>query len=189
LIAGQISNKTSTFNDVKKPAPSNQIGGFEVVCCGYKPLAEILTQLSKKKTAAKKYKIMKTKILVLAAIILTAISCSKNDDDTSNNLLNGTWKLAEVLADPGDGSGTFNSVNSNKNLIFSNGGNLSSNGAICDMSIETNASSTGTYSEVDSTINSTHCPNITLKYELNGNTLILIYPCIEPCKAKYSRVQ
>jgi hypothetical protein len=160
-----------------------------VVCCGYKPLAEILTQLSKKKTAAKKYKIMKTKILVLAAIILTAISCSKNDDDTSNNLLNGTWKLAEVLADPGDGSGTFNSVNSNKNLIFSNGGNLSSNGAICDMSIETNASSTGTYSEVDSTINSTHCPNITLKYELNGNTLILIYPCIEPCKAKYSRVQ
>lgn len=160
-----------------------------MVCCGYKPLAEILTQLSKKKTATKKYKILKTKILVLAAIILTAISCSKNDDDTSNNLLNGTWKLAEVLADPGDGSGTFNTVNSNKNLIFSNGGNLSSNGAICDMSIEINASSTGTYSEVDSTINSTNCPNITLKYELNGNTLILIYPCIESCKAKYTRVQ
>jgi hypothetical protein len=27
-----------------------------MVCCGYKPLAEILTQLSKKKTAAKKGK-------------------------------------------------------------------------------------------------------------------------------------
>jgi hypothetical protein len=131
---------------------------------------------------------MKTKILALAVIILTVISCSKNDDDTSSNLLKGTWKLTEVLADPGDGSGTFNSVNSNKNLIFSNSGNLSSNGVICDMSIETNVSSTGTYSEVNSTINSTNCPNNTIKYELNGNTLILIYPCIEPCKAKYTRV-
>jgi hypothetical protein len=57
------------------------------------------------------------------------------------------------------------------------------------MSIETNVSSTGTYSEVNATINSTNCPNSTIKYELNGNTLILIYPCIEACKAKYTRVQ
>jgi hypothetical protein len=144
---------------------------------------------SKKKASTKKCKIMKTKILALAVIILTVISCSKNDDDTLNSLLKGTWKLTEVLADPGDGSGTFNSVNSNKILIFSNGGNLSSNGVICDMSIETNVNSTGTYSEVNSTINSTNCPNSTIKYELNGNTLILIYPCFEPCKAKYTRVQ
>lgn len=132
---------------------------------------------------------MKKKIITLAVIILTVISCTKNDDNTSSNLLKGTWKLTEVLADPGDGSGTFNSVNSSKNLIISNGGNLSSNGAICDMSIETNVSSTGTYSEVNSTINSANCPNNTIKYELNGNTLILIYPCFEPCQAKYTRVQ
>ena len=129
------------------------------------------------------------KNLTLAMFISTVISCSKTEDITSSNLLKGTWKLTEVLADPGDGSGTFNSVNSTKNLIFSNSGNLSSNGAICDMSIETNLSSTGTYSEVNSTINSTNCPNNTIKYELNGNTLILIYPCIEACKAKYTRVQ
>ena len=133
---------------------------------------------------------MKTKILALAVIILTLISCSKNDDDTSSNLLIGSWKLTEMLIDPGNGSGTFNSVNSNKNLIFSNGGNLSSNGAICDMSIETNVGSTGTYSEVNSTINSTACPNNTIKYELKGNTLILTYLfCREPCRAKYTRVQ
>ncbi len=132
---------------------------------------------------------MKTNILASAVIILTVISCSKNNDNTSSNLLKGAWKLTEVLADPGDGSGTFNSVNSNKKLIFSNDVNLSSNGEICDMSIETNVSSTGTYSEATSTINSTNCPNNIIKYELNGNTLILIYPCIEPCKAKYTRVQ
>jgi hypothetical protein len=129
------------------------------------------------------------KNLTLAMFISTVISCSKTEDITSSNLLKGTWKLTEVLADPGDGSGAFNSVNSNKKLIFSNGENLNSNGVICDMSIETNLSSTGTYSEVNSTINSTNCPNNTIKYELNGNTLILIYPCIEACKAKYTRVQ
>lgn len=129
------------------------------------------------------------KNLTLAMFISTVISCSKTEDITSSNLLKGTWKLTEVLADPGDGSGTFNSVNSNKKLIFSNGENLNSNGVICDMSIETILSSIGTYSEVNSTINSTNCPNNTIKYELNGNTLILIYPCIEACKAKYTRVQ
>jgi hypothetical protein len=132
---------------------------------------------------------MKTKILAFVVIVLLVISCSKNEDIPSSNLLIGTWKLTEILADPGDGSGVFNSVNSNKNLIFSNGGNLSSNGTICDMSIEINQSSTGTYSEANTTINSTNCPNNTIKYELNGNTLILIYPYIELCKAKYIRVQ
>jgi hypothetical protein len=128
---------------------------------------------------------MKSKILALNMIILTVISCSKNDDNT----LIGTWKLTQILMDLGNGSGTFKTVNSNKNLIFSNNRNLSSNGTICDMSIETNTSSTGTYSEVNSTINSTNCQNNTIKYELNGNTLILIYPCFEACKAKYTRVK
>lgn len=132
---------------------------------------------------------MKTKTLALLFIIVTAISCINNDDDSSNNLLLGTWKLTEVLADPGDGSGTFTAVNSNKNLQFNNNGTLSSNGAICDMSIGTTASSVGTYSTANYTITSSNCQNNTIQYELNGDTLILIYPCIEPCKAKYSRVQ
>lgn len=132
---------------------------------------------------------MKAKIVALAVLVLLVISCSNIEEVTSNNLLIGTWKLTEILADPGDGSGTFNSVTSNKNLIFSSGGNLSSNGAICDMSIGTNISSTGTYSEANATINSTNCPNNTITYELNGNTLILIYPYIELCKAKYTRIQ
>lgn len=132
---------------------------------------------------------MKAKIVALAVLVLLVISCSNIEEVTSNNLLIGTWKLTEILADPGDGSGTFNSVTSNKNLIFSSGGNLSSNGTICDMSIGTNISSTGTYSEANATINSTNCPNNTITYELNGNTLILIYPYIELCKAKYTRIQ
>lgn len=128
---------------------------------------------------------MKTKILFFTVIILTVFSCSKD----GRNELQGTWKLTEVLADPGDGSGTFIPVSSNKKLIFSNDGNLSSNGDICDMSIESNENSTGTYLEANATINSSHCPDYTITYILNGSTLILVYPCFEPCKAKYIKIQ
>ena len=116
-------------------------------------------------------------------------SCNKNDNETTNNsALVGSWKLIAILADPGNGSGVFNPVISNKTIVFDNNGNLSSNGTICDMSTDSNTSSTGNYIEANTSIISSSCQNLTIKYELNGNTLILNYPCIEPCKAKYIKI-
>jgi hypothetical protein len=126
---------------------------------------------------------MKVSFAILV-IISFLTSCKKNDRDS----LTGTWVLKEVLMDPGNGSGVFTAVGSDKNLVFNTNGNVNSNGVICDMSIESNTSTAGTYSEIDSTIISTTCPNLILKYEVSGDTLILIYPCIEPCKAKYIKV-
>jgi hypothetical protein len=126
---------------------------------------------------------MKVSFAILVIISFLA-SCKKNDRDS----LTGTWLLKEVLMDPGNGSGVFTAVGSDKNLVFNTNGNVNSNGVICDMSIESNTSTAGTYSEIDSTIISTTCPNLILKYEVSGDTLILIYPCIEPCKAKYIKV-
>lgn len=70
-----------------------------------------------------------------------------------------------MLVDPGDGSGTFQSVSSNKNLVFdnNNNNNVTSNGLICYVSIVSNTGTIGTYSEVNSTINSADCPNSPLK--------------------------
>lgn len=116
-------------------------------------------------------------------------SCNKNDNETTNNsALVGSWKLTAILADPGNGSGIFNPVISNKTIVFDNNGNLSSNGTICDMSTDSNTSSTGNYIEANTSIISSSCQNLTIKYELSGNTLILNYPCIEPCKAKYIKI-
>jgi hypothetical protein len=131
------------------------------------------------------------KSILLVFLVGILFSCSNIEDETSvaPQTLVGTWKLKEILFDPGDGSGTFQSVNSTKTLIFDTNGNVTSNGSICDMSIETNASSIGTYSEANSSINPSNCPNLTLNYELNANTLVIIYPYIELCKAKYIRVQ
>jgi hypothetical protein len=120
-------------------------------------------------------------ILVIISILT---SCKKNDKGS----VTGTWELKEVLMDPGNGSGVFNVVSSDKNLVFHTNGNVTSNGIICDMSIESNTSTSGTYSAIDSTIISSTCQNLVIKYEVSGDTLILIYPCIEACKAKYARV-
>ncbi len=126
---------------------------------------------------------MKISFAILVILSLFT-SCNKKDGGS----LTGTWELKEVLMDPGNGSGVFNVVSSDKNLVFHTNGNVNSNGIICDMSIESNTSTSGTYSENDSTIISTTCPNLILKYEVSGDTLILIYPCIEACKAKYMKV-
>lgn len=125
-------------------------------------------------------------LLILLGILF---SCNKNDNETTgNSALVGSWKLIAILADPGNGSGIFNPVISNKTIVFDNNGNLSSNGIICDMSTDSNTSSTGNYIEANTSIISSSCQNLTIKYELIGNTLILNYPCIEPCKAKYIKI-
>jgi hypothetical protein len=128
------------------------------------------------------------KSFLLVIIIGFVSSCNKNDEISSSSDLEGRWKLSEIFADPGNGSGTFQSVTSNKTLVFDNNGNVTSNGIICDMSSGTNLSSSGSYSLINGTINSSLCPNINIQFELNNNTLLLIYPCIETCKSKYIRV-
>jgi hypothetical protein len=125
---------------------------------------------------------------LLILIIGFVTSCNKNDEISNLSDLEGRWKLSEVLADPGNGSGTFQSVTSNKTLEFDNNGNVTSNGFICDMSTGTNLNSSGTYSLTNRTINSNSCPNNTIQFELNNGSLILTYPCIEPCKAKFIRL-
>ena len=70
---------------------------------------------------------MKNYFLTIAIFFLTFTSCDKDENATTNSL-EGTWKLTEILADPGDGSGTFNPISSNKKLIFDNNGNVTSNG-------------------------------------------------------------
>lgn len=125
---------------------------------------------------------------LLILIIGFVTSCNKNDEISNLSDLEGRWKLSEVLADPGNGSGTFQSVTSNKTLEFDNNGNVTSNGSICDMSTGTNLNSSGTYSLTNRTINSNSCSNNTIQFELNNGSLILTYPCIEPCKAKFIRL-
>lgn len=131
---------------------------------------------------------MKKLIFLLSAIAILS-SCSSDDDSVSNTELVGEWKLIEILADPGDGSGTFSSVESNKTIRFHQDGSITSNGTLCTMSPETTNPTTGTYSLADSTFIPSDChnPNYEYQFRHDGNTLIIIYPCIEPCLEKYRK--
>lgn len=132
--------------------------------------------------------IMKNSILLLILLNLL-ISCNKNDQELAPASLIGTWKLTEMLQDPGDGSGTFQPVNSNKKIVFVNSNQVTSNGVLCDMSINSDTFTTGSYSETTKTINPSDCQNLTVNYEVDANSLILSYRCIEGCKAKYIKVE
>jgi len=127
------------------------------------------------------------KKLLFTLVAMSLLFACNNDDSALETTLLGNWKLKEVLADPGDGSGTFLPVQSNKRITFEANGVITSNGSLCDMSTAADAPTSGTYSNTNFTFNSTDCsdPNYNYSFEQTGTVLIITYPCFEPCKAKY----
>ncbi|MFK7748990.1 MAG: hypothetical protein AB8B65_11400 [Kordia sp.] len=124
------------------------------------------------------------KLLVIFALILSISSCS-NDDDDATETLTGSWRLTATLLDPGDGSGTFLPIDSETDLNFSvDGTTVTSNVSFCNMSEVFSA----TYSATAGTIILDECgalSPLTIFFEIQGNELILSYPCIEACLYKY----
>jgi len=103
----------------------------------------------------------------------------------------GKWHLIEELMDPGDGSGTFQPVSSNKEIRFFNNGTFEANGEMCGMANQASSTHTGTYDTSTETFSPDNCMStapISYKYSVNGNTLILIYPCTCGCQQKYERL-
>jgi hypothetical protein len=125
-------------------------------------------------------------ILLLSISIVMIASCKKEKDPQLVN----TWSLIEVLADPGDGSGTFQPVTSDKTIEFFNDGTVSSNGILCQMSSDSGTGSAGTYDATEMTITPNNCGVVAfvIFYELSGEHLILSYPCFEACREKYEVV-
>ncbi|OUR94258.1 hypothetical protein A9Q87_01020 [Flavobacteriales bacterium 34_180_T64] len=134
---------------------------------------------------------MKKEVLFFALIGLL-FSCNNDDSNNySETELIGRWKLAETLADPGDGSGTFSTVISEKIIQFHADGIVTSNGTLCDLSILSETPSNGTYSMTELTISSSECVSsgLGISFELSSSILIMNYPCIEPCKAKFIKIE
>lgn len=129
------------------------------------------------------------KISFLYLIIFCLSSCTSANEENSTINEIGSWKLIAVLADPGDGSGVFQPVLSDKTITFETNRTISCTGNLCDLSIGSSLNTSGTYSANNATIQTTNCNQLQLNYEIEGNTLIINYPFIETCKAKYSRIE
>jgi hypothetical protein len=93
------------------------------------------------------------------------------------------------LSDPGDGSGTFEAVTSDKHLSFYDDGNLICQGSLSAMAGSTDTITSAIFDASDLTINSDCWVDlpITMTYEISNDTLLLNYPCIEGCIERYLR--
>ena len=131
---------------------------------------------------------MKNSLTLFLLITLIIAGCNS---ETEEEGLVSKWHLIEMLADPGDGSGTFQPVSSDKTISFYEDGTVSSNGSICTMSVEVGSPSTGTYDAATMIIDVDDCSvgPFPLNYEMDASFLILNYPCIEPCVEKYEQVE
>lgn len=130
------------------------------------------------------------KKIIPAIILFLAFSCSDFSNDPDTGLI-GTWRLTETLFDPGDGSGKFQKVDSKKEITFLKNGEISVNGGICSMLVETGETESGTYSLTEGTLTAPNCPSEPRKvrFSHSGTTLIIDYPCIEPCSAKFRKLK
>ena len=130
------------------------------------------------------------KIVPFLFILSFLFSCSTNNGDNfESNKLTGKWKLIEQLADPGDGSGVFKSIESDKILEFSSNGTITSNGSLCDPYSDEQIS-TGTYSLDDYTI-TTNCQNQNIAkigFELKNGYLILNFVSNEGFSQKFQKL-
>ena len=133
------------------------------------------------------------RFLFFPFLFLLFISCNNDDDSELNDDIVGTWKLTEVLADPGNGSGEFRAVNSQKTITLLADGTITSNGNLCSMSPEATDPTTGIYSIETSTFQADGCDSFDedfgYPFDQDGKTLIISYPCFEPCKAKYKKIE
>ncbi|MBT29558.1 MAG: hypothetical protein CMO01_07835 [Thalassobius sp.] len=128
--------------------------------------------------------------LLMIVIACMAFTCDENEDVELTAGIVGKWQLKEIYADPGDGSGKFNEVESDKTITFLANNTLSTNQSLCKLAGNPNGSSTGTYSLQDSTIIPTDCDfeEFKIYFVVENSYLILYYPCIEGCGEKYEKV-
>ncbi len=131
---------------------------------------------------------MKNLMLICLTLPLF-ISC--NSDELNFEELTGKWQLVEVLMDPGDGSGVFETVTSNRTITFAESGAFISKGDLCEISDSDENASSGSYNTIDETLTIDSCDdlNSTITYKLKNKRLILVYTCIEGCKHKYQKIE
>lgn len=126
------------------------------------------------------------KLLSTLFCLLLLISCEK--EVTPTGIL-GEWQLIAVLADPGDGSGEFRPIDSDKRITFLEDGTYTSNGEICEFTQNTNGSTEGNYTRTEEgyQIECSGIPGFPINLRIENDFLLVSYPCIEPCMQKFRK--
>lgn len=130
-------------------------------------------------------------LAVCASLLLS--SCKKTEDDPSSIV--GSWKLVEVYADPGDGSGTFRKIDGEKTLEFRSDGKAEvHNGDFCRINLQSTNNEISDYSitngagGADMKLIFDKC-EMGPSFSIRGDILTIYYQCIEGCGEKFVRIQ
>ncbi len=116
--------------------------------------------------------------LILIFIILSLTACDKFGSEAS---IIGKWKLNETLADPGDGSGKWQSVSGSKYYLILNSDGSVTGDAITDFK---------QYRIIDDRMIEFVFQNgttTTRSYKLNNNILEISGGCYEACGSRYKK--
>ena len=136
--------------------------------------------------------------LILPALLL---SCSQEESSQQiegepEGKLVGKWQLFEILMDPGDGSGVFQVVSSDRTIEFLGDGSFVSNYSLCLTDSDSDEETMGTYDQNKSILVPSECefPGSDAKFEIpyyfkESNLVVGFPPCIEPCAQKFKRVK
>ena len=126
---------------------------------------------------------MKIILRIILPIILIVTSCDEDDaqNNQDQNSIVGTWQLVEQYADDGSGNGSWEPVANGKVVTINADGTWSCNNPICNSAATVTSSGTYTTTQFIST-------DCTVSYNFNGDTLDLLYICIEPCTGRFQRL-
>jgi hypothetical protein len=133
------------------------------------------------------------KAILLFSFFTILFACTNDgfSDIQNDPELVGSWKMSGYLSDPGDGSGQFTAVESKKVINFSADGSLTCNGDLCSMlSTSTDMNTSGIYLGNSIILDNLECNNeqdLNIRYQRIGDTLLLYYPCKEPCFVEYKK--
>ncbi|PIB36886.1 hypothetical protein BFP72_16490 [Reichenbachiella sp. 5M10] len=134
------------------------------------------------------------KKILFIACLTTLFSCKEESQETPNHSrLAGDWQLTERLADPGDGSGTFQPTSQYLILHIDTDDTYSLEGSLCSFG-DFNTKSTGTFRAEELKIYPDDCPETSivpdygLPYTLEGNQLTIYLLCIEGCGYRFEKL-
>lgn len=127
------------------------------------------------------------KYLFFALLVLSFFACG--EDPIVNPSLTGIWELEAIYADPGDGSGDFQAVDSDLRVEFRDNGVFVANGQLCNLSGSTEGSTTGTYDTETQTLDGEGCNGSWRLpiYEISDGKLIISLACIEACQLRFGK--
>jgi len=128
-------------------------------------------------------------LIFLFATITSSSTTFKSPVDLDNKEITGKWQLTESLADPGDGSGTWQTVENGRTLEFDENGMVYSSTSFCYGEQINEA----TFDASEKMISS-NCAdrNVELSYELKEGKLFITPHnprCAEACGTKYSKLE